>query len=441
MPNDKKFRIRRRRSLFKGMRGELVIPNEMVECSISGRREAIDFWSRLAIARKTLKLFPEFRAAFAKHFHPKVVEVASTLVLCASVDALVQRLASCDAEIIERLKSSCKKYPYLRIVNETADKLVIAVVEEAISFEAMASQLKAIIGTGLEQVFSPEEAADWGMSHILAWAMDDLACQDRSRSELSKLAPAQGGKLIWEHTWCGEEFCNRFALAARYLAAEIAGFVLDALKLKIRSLTELEILLGLRSSDYYLTIASDAAQGEHPVLEWATTKYVGLRKSDALAVADALCHASWRDITDERARRSFVLTEAKRKSLEFDYIVLSSLGGVPGISTCGGPDWNGCGLQALAAGRDSILAAFVPEFSTIPIGADCSEAMEAFLSFKGAMTDGHLSLDVQRVVYAKLQDYTRNEAHIPLGISKKRVEAAWRELNRKKNSIRNALLK
>jgi hypothetical protein len=156
-------------------------------------------------------------------------------------------------------------------------------------------------------------------------------------------------------------------------------------------------------------------------------------KSAALAVAEVLRQGLWRKFTHERERRRFVFQEARRKNEELDLMLLDCAG-LSRLPHYRVDLWDRCGLQALAAGRDSIIRATL-DFAGPLMDASGIGASETLLTVRKAISASGLTLDAQRVMYTKMQDYTREEAHIPLGMSPRRVAAAWRELNRKKGTF------
>jgi hypothetical protein len=417
-----------------GQHDEFVFPKLVIDSSVTGgQREVLGFRARLEIARRTMDRNPDFKAAFAVPFRRTAFEVACCFVVSSVLESLLYGLEAAGAVPIETIRAACEKYPYLKVSpTRSLGTFKTELVDEAISGEVMASELMKKIGPGLELLCSPDYAATWGTSHIIAWTLNDFADRRDLQEEASGLSSGEADKLIWNRAWGGAEFSGRFAQAVHYLAWEIARFVIEAIDLPRRSVAELEAILGLRSSGYYLEIASRAKRSSHPVLKWVTRTYAGLQSFQALAVADTLRDARWQAYSDESRRRQFIHAEAKKRTMDFESVILNGIG-LPGFPTYSPEIWSRCGHQAFLAGSDFITAVDEPDFSQIGIDHDISAQIDATLLLRKAIGSSKLSLDAQRVMYARIQDHAREEAHIPLGLSRNQVAAAWKELNRKKN--------
>jgi hypothetical protein len=418
---------------------EFIFPRSVIDASkAAGRDEVMLFRSRLEIAQRVVNRAPEFKTVFARQFQPVVFHVACLFIAAEALKVLIGKLAAADDVPLEDVTLACQRYPYLKVWPESSGKFAIELVEEAISVEGMALELTRKFGSLLEKLLSQDYAANWGMSHILAWAMNDCANQEHLRNQLLALPPDQADDAIWKRAWCGEESRGYFAQAVFHLASEIANSVLDTLDLNNRNIQEIETLIGLRNSAYYLVIAGDAARNSDPVLQWATTKYAGLSSSEALSIAETLREGGWRDLSDERSRRRFVHAGARKKSRDFDFIMLNGPG-IPELPTYSPESWSRCGVEAFKAGRESIVAKDDPDFSAVPHTFDISAELDAKISLQRAIIAADLSLDAQRVLSARIEGHTREYAHEALGISKERVAAGWRELNRKKATFKKFL--
>src|SRR5260370_34704644 len=100
----------------------------------------------------------------------------------------MRRLGAARDEAVLGIRSSCEKFPYLKIVSESQDRLAIQLVSEAISIEAMALEVKEIVGPPLAPICSRYDMAEWGMSHILAWSLEDLASKADLLQEIARVS-------------------------------------------------------------------------------------------------------------------------------------------------------------------------------------------------------------------------------------------------------------
>jgi hypothetical protein len=261
--------------------------------------------------------------------------------------------------------------------------------------------------------------------------MNDIAHDRHLRRRAARLGPLEADRLIWDHAWESPYYIDRFVSAAELLGDEIALFILEVLDLPRRTIQELEALVGLRSSSYYLTVAAAAKRDKHPVLHWVTTKYAGLDLNHAMAVADVARELNWQGIANEKARRRLVIQESLRKRRALDRTVLSFVGGLPGSGGPSANDWLKCSNQALTAGQEWIT--MDPEFrEEVSFGGADFDVLDSLISLERAIQDSDLSLDAQRVLYARIQGHSRNEASTALNVPRNRVSAGWKELSRRK---------
>jgi hypothetical protein len=423
-----------------GRHGELVLPPGTVKGSTTGgKQEALGFLYRLETARKTIELVPELKTVFGESFADVYVhQICSRLTLIIA-RTLLDRLVNATGDDLTTIRNSCDRFPYIQL-KQDPPKMRIELVKAAFSPELMISHAKKILGPAVKLAYASEQAADWAMSHILAWALEDFAHNEDFRQKVARLSSEEAERTIWNRAWSGPNFIERCGRAWELLADETTIAMLDILDLGHLSIQHLEAIIGLRSSWYYLNIASNAKRRKQPVLHWVTTKYVGLDSSHALAVADTLRTVDWRGIADEPARRRLVLQESIRKRHELDLTLLDFVGGMPGLEGPRTTDWLKCCNQALVAGRDSVvrapeLEAYAVSFDNLGFGA-----VDTLISLKKAMRKNNLSLLEEQLIYAKLQGFGREEAAGALHVSRNEASAAWRALNRKRERLRSSLM-
>jgi len=422
-----------------GRRGELVLPPGTVkESTTDGRQEALGFLYRLEAARKTIELVPDLKTVFGESFADAYVHQICSRLAMIIARTLLDRLENATGDDLTTVRNSCDRFPYIQL-KQDSPKMKIKLVKEAFSTELMISHAKKILGPAVKLAYPSEQATDWAMSHILAWALEDFAHNEKFRRKVARLSSEEAERTIWNCAWSGPNFVERCGRAWELLADEITIAMLDILDLGHLSIQHLEAIIGLRSSWYYLNIASTAKHGRHPVLNWATTKYVGVGSGDTLAVAEALRKVEWRGIADERARRKLVVQESLRTCQELDRTVFEFLGGMPNFAGPSPNHWFVC-WQPFFAGQQLPVEVQELDASEKCFGNPEFSAVDSVISFKKAIRKSNLSVDAERLIYARIQGYGREEAAARLDVSSNRASAAWRELNRSKKRFRNNML-
>jgi hypothetical protein len=97
--------------------------------------------------------------------------------------------------------------------------------------------------------------------------------------------------------------------------------------------------------------------------------------------------------------------------------------------------------EALANGRQRIRIESVQFPDQWAPRRDLIAGVTARCDLETAFDHAGLTLNGRRVAYAKLQGISREEAPGELHMSKREVQAAWKELNRKEKPIRDVLKK
>ena len=97
--------------------------------------------------------------------------------------------------------------------------------------------------------------------------------------------------------------------------------------------------------------------------------------------------------------------------------------------------------EALAKGRHRIRIESVQFPAQLAPRRDLIAGVTAYCDLESAFDHAGLTLNGRRMAYARLQGISREEAPGELNMSKREVQAGWKDLNRKEKLIRDALRK
>ena len=104
-------------------------------------------------------------------------------------------------------------------------------------------------------------------------------------------------------------------------------------------------------------------------------------------------------------------------------------------------DWQRMFDEALANGRPYLRMLGVNFPEQFAPRRDPITGVIACCDMETAFERAGLSINARRIAYGRVEGITRAEAPEKLGMSKREVQAAWKELDRKKEAVRAALQK
>jgi hypothetical protein len=160
-------------------------------------------------------------------------------------------------------------------------------------------------------------------------------------------------------------------------------------------------------------------------------------RQNVVAMADALRSLEW---TRADSPSRILLEAAQHRSADLREMMLSASGAGPTTSWPTSADVQRMFDEALMNGRlvESRFLQFPDRWA--PHG-DPIAGVTARCDLETAFDRAGLSINARRMAFANLQDISREEAPGELHMSKREVQAACKELNRKKKAVRDVLRK
>jgi hypothetical protein len=157
------------------------------------------------------------------------------------------------------------------------------------------------------------------------------------------------------------------------------------------------------------------------------------------AVADAL--RSLEEWTRADSPSRILLEAARRRSADLREMMLSASGAGSTTSWPTNADLQRMFDEALANGRERIRIESLQFPDQWAPRRDLIAGVTARCDLETAFDQAGLGINARRLVYARLQGISRQEAPGELNMSKREVQAGWKELNRKEELVRDALQK
>lgn len=148
--------------------------------------------------------------------------------------------------------------------------------------------------------------------------------------------------------------------------------------------------------------------------------------------ADALRSQEW---VRNMSPFKFLLEVAHSRAAELRAVMLSATDVGPTVGWPTSADWQRIFEEALANGR---LHVYVESFqfpAQFAPRRDLTAGITACCDMETMFDQMGLSANARRLAYARLQGISREEAPAELGMSKREVQAAWKELGRKKKLV------
>ena len=159
-------------------------------------------------------------------------------------------------------------------------------------------------------------------------------------------------------------------------------------------------------------------------------------RQNVVAMADALRSLEW---TRADSPSRILLEAAQHQSTDLREMMLSASGVGPTTSWPTREDIQRMFDEALANGRQQIHIESLQFPDQWAPRRDLIAGVTAYCDLETAFDHAGLTLNGRRAAYAKLQGIPREEAPGELNMSKREVQAGWKDLNRKEKLIRDAL--
>ena len=156
-------------------------------------------------------------------------------------------------------------------------------------------------------------------------------------------------------------------------------------------------------------------------------------RPNPVAVADALRSQEWvRALSPLRLLREM----ARSRSADLREIMLTASDVGPTVGWPTHADWQRIFEEALANGRCHIRIDGLQFPEQFTPRRDLTAGITACCDIDSVFDQIGLSINARRMAYAKLQGVSREQAPGELGMSNREVQAAWKELGRKKTLVK-----